>query len=106
MRCLTLVLILGSMLSPAFAEEQGKKKNKDDRVRASEPTVVTVYGQQQKVEPQQRSVGGKVVHGIRSGATGAARGIASFTGWLLNTNDDVPRERDRQQKDPNAARER
>jgi hypothetical protein len=104
MRCLTLFLILGSAVA-------GLAQDKEPRVRAKEPTIVTVHGSQDKVETdhsrqQPRSVGGKMLHGIQTGVVTVGRGVAGLTGWLLNTNDDIPRERDRARSEKESTREK
>ena len=106
MRLLTATVVLGLAVT-AFAQE----KDKEPRVKAKEPTVVTVYGKKdnvdaQKAPDQPRSMGGKVLHGLGSGVRAAGRGVAGFTGWLLNTDDDIPRERDRDRTDQNSARQK
>jgi hypothetical protein len=105
---LCVALILSAVLAPAGAQEdpprketprnetQARPQRQDDgRVRAKEPTVVTVRGKQSQVEedqaPQPRGVGSK----IKSGAAAAWNGVVGFTGWLFNTKDDIPSERER-----------
>lgn len=100
MRCLTVVLALGCALT-VNAQNNGQKQ--DDRVRAKDPTVVTVYGQRENVEqdkaPQpERSAAGKVGHSIKSGAAAIGKGIVGFAGWLANVDETVPRRRDREQE--------
>ena len=96
MRCLTVV-VLGCALS------LNAQQSKDERVRTSEPTTVTVYGTRDKVETDEaettpRSGVGKVGHGIKSGAAAVGKGIVSFVGWLANVDDDIPRQKDRQRE--------
>ena len=90
----TVVLALGSALMLAA-------QSKDERVRAKEPTVVTVYGTRENVATEKaaqppRSVSGKVGHRMKSGFAAIGKGIAGFGGWLLNTDDDIPRQEERQ----------
>jgi hypothetical protein len=69
-----------------------------DRVRAKEPTVVTVRGKADQVDPEaseQRGGVSKVGHGIRDGVGKVWNGIVSFGGWLLNKDDDIPSDRER-----------
>ena len=92
MRCLTVVFALGCALTL-------DAQTKDERVRAKEPTVVTVHGSRQNVEPdqapqRQRSAVGKVGHGLRTGVAAVGKGFASFVGWIANVDDDVPQRQD------------
>ena len=94
-----LVVALGEVLftTESYAQEQ---RRKDDRVRAKEPTVVTVEGQADAVETteprQPENVGSKIVRGLRSGVVGTGRAIGRFGGWLLRTDDDIPSRRERE----------
>jgi hypothetical protein len=86
-----MVLIL--ILAPTLMAEE----NRDRRVRASEPTVVTVEGKRDEVEqqaPRQREPR-QGTKGMRRGAAAAAKGVVGAVGWLLNTDEDVPARRDR-----------
>ena len=105
MKRLPALIILGSVM-PLLAHAAD---DKDTRVRAKEPTVVTVRGsadavQTQTATPQQRSVGGKVVHGIKTGALTAVRGVTAFAGWIANTDDDIPSEQERSRTEQTTAR--
>lgn len=98
MRCLTLVLALGCVLTL-------DAQTKDERVRAKEPTSVTVYGSRENVEmeraPQpQRSTVGKIGHGFRTGAAAVGKGFMSLVGWVANVDDDVPRQQDAKERKP------
>jgi hypothetical protein len=102
MRCLTAVLVLGCVLTLSA-------QDKDERVRTSEPTVVTVRGVQEEVEtaaaPEpQRSAAGKVGHGIRTGVAAVGKGVMNFVGWIANVDDDVPSAQERQRKSAGANR--
>ena len=77
---LAIAVLLGSVaIVPAFGEE---------RVRAQEPSVVTVRAKQQKVAATQKPCS-------KRGARVWSR-LAGAPGWLLNASDDIPSPRERQ----------
>ena len=90
---LTAVFALGALVTPVTGQ-----------VRAKEPTTVTVEGRQERVEPQaterkpQRKAG--VAGAMKTAAGKTWNGLVSFSGWLLNTSDDIPspKEQDRDRK--------
>jgi hypothetical protein len=98
------LLIPGSI---AGAEDETQKKG---RVRAKEPTVVTVEGRADKVDEDRsasgKSLPAKIGSGIRAGAAGAARAIVGFGGWLLNTDEDIPSDRERREAEQQRGRTR
>lgn len=74
----------------------------DRRVRATEPTVLTVEGAGDEVGsqvPQQQVNPGKLKR-VRSGAAAAVKGLIDAAGWLLNTDEDLPARRDRNRSGP------
>ncbi len=83
--------------TPAIA---GDEKTDKLRVRASQPTVVTVEGHADRLKTDgSRSSLAKAAKGIQTGITGTGRAFVTFGGWLLNVKDDIPSERERQQKE-------
>jgi hypothetical protein len=80
---------------PADKPATQQKTTERERVRANDPTVVTVHGTRPEVEQDQSrehpGLGGR----IKSGAAAAWNGVVGLTGWLLNTKDDIPSERER-----------
>jgi hypothetical protein len=64
--------------------------------------VVTVHGTRPEVErhktPTPRSVPSRIGNGLKTGAMTAWKGVVGLTGWLLNTDDDIPSERERARK--------
>ena len=94
---LAVALVVVLLSTESYAQEQ---RRKDDRVRAKDPTVVTVEGQADIVrttEPRDSgNIGTKVVRGLRSGVVNTGRAIGRFGGWLLNTDDDIPSRRERE----------
>jgi hypothetical protein len=87
-------VIIAVLLPFAAAQQESKKR---ERVRAKEPTTVTVYGKQDRVETRESAQdrNGGVVGGLKNVAAKSWNGLISFGGWLLNTDDDVPSERER-----------
>lgn len=65
----------------------------EQRVRVSEPTVVTVRGKTDEVPPEQAERRQKVDNPVIRGVRIAGRGIAAAAGWLLNSDDDISAER-------------
>jgi hypothetical protein len=100
LRRIVLVLIVGSISLTAGQDKQDKEER--DRVRAKEPSTVTVYGRQDRVEAKESErkgqSGNRAVNGLKNAAAGAWNGIISFGGWLLNTDDDIPSERERRSR--------
>lgn len=76
---------------PLAAQE---RKPQDERVRASEPTVVTVRGKTTPVETnhgtKDRSLAGRVGGGFKTAAARTWNGVVRATGWLLDVKDDIP----------------
>lgn len=100
MRCLTVVLALGCALT---LNAQKNEQKQDERVRAKEPTVVTVYGQRENVEGEKapqpdRNAVEQVGHGLRTGAVAVGKGIVSFAGWLANVDEVIPKRKNREQQ--------
>jgi hypothetical protein len=96
------VLMHGVLMGIAATGLMADEPQREPRVRAKEPTVVTVRGQQDRVEtaePRARhNPLARVGHGVKTGALKVAGGVVSFTGWLLDVDDDVPSERERGRK--------
>lgn len=76
--------------------------SKDGQVRAKDPTTVTVRDKAQQVETvagsagePQPAKGGKFVRGIKAGARKTWNGVVDLTGWMFNTDQDVPADRER-----------
>ena len=91
------VIALALILGYAAAAAPEEKPRTSPRVRAKEPTVVTIEGSADRVSEdntRKRSVPSKIGNGIRNGATGAARAVVRFGGWLLNVGDDIPSPRE------------
>ena len=86
MNCAVLAFVVSAISLPLCAETS----KSDTRVRATEPTVITVEG-----TPPARAKTANVNQKVRTGAATVAKGIAAATGWLLNTEDDVPGHQDR-----------
>ena len=82
--CTLILLSAGVLRGQATAGQ-------DCRMRATEPTVISVDDSRQKTTGN-----GKVRRSARAGVAQAARGIVSVAGWLLNTKDDIPRAQDRE----------
>ena len=64
----------------------------DSRIQVKEPTVVTVHGVQDRVEPaRMRRKPGR----FKLGGLKALTGAGNAAGWLLNADDDIPSSRER-----------
>ena len=75
------------------ARQESKKKG---RVKADEPTVMTVKG---KVTPvEDRNLAYKIGHGIRTGVVGTARAAVNLVGWFFDPKNEVPSDRERQEQ--------
>lgn len=83
------VLLSASLVAPALAQEE-----KPPRVRAKEPTVVTVEGTPKKVELDHERSKDKTNPFVKA-VKGIGRGIVNGVGALLNVEDDIPSERER-----------
>jgi hypothetical protein len=96
MKRLKIALAALLVLPMCIAAQEPEPKN--GRVRAKEPTVVTVEGRADQVEParapQRRSVGRR----IGSVFTSTWNGVVSAAGWLLDSKDDIPSERERRER--------
>lgn len=92
------VAVLLMAAAPVLAEDQ---QSQDARVRAKQPTVITVEGRAHDLEQdrstRQRTGVASPGRGIGAGLTATGRVFATFGQWLLNVDDDIPSER-RQQK--------
>jgi hypothetical protein len=98
-RCSYIVMVLLMfLLGGAFAADEDKKEE-DTRIRAKKPTVVTVEGTADPVQPdmESRSAGGKVGGAIKSAAGKTWKGIVGLTGWMFNTGEDIPSDRERRE---------
>src|SRR5262245_26418373 len=87
-----LLVVLFTLLPLASARQH---KKDDERLRAKQPTTVTVYGQQDRVTPNEAPQSQKDAArtgGMKGAAARTWNGLISFGGWLLNTNDDIPSE--------------
>jgi hypothetical protein len=93
------VLVLLALLPLASAKQD---KKDPDRVRAKEPTTVTVYGEQERVKTneaeQDRRKSSGALGGLKNAASKTWNGIVGFGGWLLNVDDDIPSERERRSR--------
>ena len=83
------LLIYASILLFATVQHGGATDDQSVRVRATEPSVVTVHERRQ--DRRKSNVSGAV----RARAAQAARGAIRLAGWLLNADDDVPRRKER-----------
>lgn len=84
------------------ATGQESEKDKNERIRAKEPTTVTVEGRSDPVQTQnsERSSSGdeKRESGLKAFVSKTWGGIVRFGGWLMNANDDIPSERERRSR--------
>lgn len=85
------------LAASAVAADRDADRDKE-QVRAKKPTVVTVEGKFDPVEPQRRSAGSKLAGGVKAGAVKVLHGLFDFTGWMLNVDQDIPSERDRRER--------
>ena len=83
------LLIYASILLFAPVQHAEATDQQTVRVRATQPSVVTVH------EPAQDRRKGKIRRAVRARATQAARGAVRLTGWLLNTDDHIPQDQER-----------
>jgi hypothetical protein len=91
----TAVVVLAAVLAAnCFGADKDKEKKQNPRVQGPR-TEITVRGEADRVatEDLERTEknGNPIVRGLR----GVGRGIAGLTGWLLNTNEDIPADRER-----------
>lgn len=87
-----------SVLSLAFLASLAEATNPGVRIRATEPSVVTVETNGDPVDkrsPQPGPSKGNVKRTVRRGAGAAVKGIVSAVGWWLDTGEDIPNHRDR-----------
>ena len=80
-----LALLVGSFSLNA-------QEPQDSRIQVKEPSVVTVHGVQDPVEParMRRKPGRFKLRGLK-----ALTGAGNAAGWLLNSDDDIPSSRER-----------
>lgn len=105
-RGLTCVKLIACALALSLAFSAGAPPDEKRPVQAKKPTVVTVEGARERVEPNReteppRNPGSKVGGAIKAGFTKAWKGVTGLTGWLLNTDDDIPSERERRESGAN-----
>ena len=86
-------------------QEQSKPQQQQQEQRGpirAEPTVVTIEGTADRVKTDRsrndRNLGSKAAGGIKAGAAKTWNGIVRFGGWLLNSGDDIPSDRERQRE--------
>jgi hypothetical protein len=94
LRNLTIGLFFGLALSMPGAQER------PPRVKAKEPTVVTVEGKQDRVaedqrrakaqEEKDRNALSKAVHGLGRGVAAVGRGVANWIGGLGDSEEVIP----------------
>jgi hypothetical protein len=105
MKFIAFTLMFSAWALLAATDEQ------DRRVRATEPTVVTVRGTSEEVatqEPISKRSGrsNKLGQTVRKGTANALKSVVGAAVWLLNADDDIPRKQDRERTsaDPNGDR--
>ena len=81
-----LALLVGSVAVNA------KEPQDNSRIQVKEPSVVTVHGVPDRVEParMRRKPGRFKLRGLK-----ALTGAGNAAGWLLNADDDIPSSRER-----------
>ena len=102
------IIALALILVFAAAAAPQEEPQTAPRVRAKEPTVVTVEGAADRVaedSTRKRSIPAKIGNGIREGAIGAARAVVLFGGWLLNVDDNIPSPREAERQKSGRSRE-
>ena len=76
-----------------------QEKRENERVRAKEPTTVTVYGTPERAQKQEKQTpeksGNKVIGAFKKAATSTWNGVVDFGGWIFNVEDDIPSGRER-----------
>ena len=96
------VLVLVSVLAAAAVDASAQ----EPRVRAKEPTVVTVEGKSAEVKPEaaqnkaaapQQNVFRRTLSGVGHTFVLVGRGIGSWVGGVFNGDDVVPSEAERRQ---------
>jgi hypothetical protein len=101
MKRFSSIVGIAALLLSATASVAQEDKKQDDRVRAKEPTVVTVEGEADRVKTDDtRNVGGarKVGRGIKNGAAAVWNGIVGFMGFSLGVDEDIPSKRERERE--------
>ena len=83
-RTLIFALFAGSLV--LGAQEQAP------RVEAKEPSVMTVHGSSERVEPVRPK---RKKSRFKLGALKTLTGAGNTAGWLLNVDDDIPSSRER-----------
>jgi hypothetical protein len=103
-RWLSLSLILGLLVcvNPVAKAQENtprprQESKKKGRVKAEEPTVMTVTGKVTPVE-KDRNIAQKMGHGIRTGLVGTARAAANVVGWFFDPRNETTSGRDRQKQ--------
>ena len=85
------VLALLAVAAPAFGEDPG-------RVRANEPTTVTVRGQLEpvpRIAAQKGGLGARLANGVKGTARKTWNGIIYLGGLFIDEDDVIPSERER-----------
>jgi hypothetical protein len=105
MKYIAFTLMFSALALLAATDEQ------DRRVRATEPTIVTVRGTSEEVatqEPMSKRSGrsNKLGQTLRKGTASAVKGVVGAAGWLLNADDDIPRKQDRERASADRNRDR
>jgi hypothetical protein len=103
--CVLLSLLALGCL-PLLAESE----KPDTRVRATEPTAVTVEATRDRIdthEPRRSpNASGAAKRRVRAGASAAVKGAVTAAGWLLSADEVVPAPQDFTLSRPNAKRNR
>jgi hypothetical protein len=105
-----LAVLLLAVSSFAADQPKGKQQQaneeqqQDSRLRVQPPIVVNVEGKMDRVETDQtrthRSVPGRLLRGVAAGSAKVWNGVIDLTGKiLLNVDQDVPSERERQRSE-------
>ena len=100
---------LAVLLMPAGFALAENQQSQDTRVRAKEPTVITVEARVDDLKQDgsaKRTGPAKSGRGIGAGVTATGRAVASFAQWLLNVDEAIPSERERKQQKNERSRQR
>jgi hypothetical protein len=84
-----------ALLSAALVTSAVAQEDKPPRVRAKEPTVVTVEGTQKEVGLDREQQAEGKSNPVKKAVQSVGRGVVNGIGWLLRVNDDIPSERER-----------
>lgn len=87
---------------PQQTEKQGDEQQSNEktpRVRAKEPTTVTVEGRADTVNTERSDTD----NGVKGVANKTWKGMVRFGGWLMNTKEDIPADRERQNRPESAS---